>query len=115
MNAKTDELIQKYVAHGGDPQEWWREWRGSYSIALTDPASIVRNRGERRTLELVRWDWRKPQNMRPGAPVINARMEKLTSPFWAARVLGRQGHRSHARLLRVDRRQRRQDPALPSR
>ncbi|WP_159576078.1 SOS response-associated peptidase [Microbacterium sp. 8M] len=83
MNAKTDELIQEFVAHGGDPQEWWKEWHGSYSIAPTDSAPIVRDRGDGRFLELVRWDWEKPKNMRPGAPLINARVEKLATGFWA--------------------------------
>lgn len=83
MNAKTDELIQEFVANGGDPQDWWKEWHGSYSIAPTDPAPIVRDRGDGRFLELVRWDWEKPANMRRGAPVINARIEKLATGFWA--------------------------------
>jgi hypothetical protein len=82
MNAKTDELIQEFVVHGGDPQEWWKEWHGSYSIAPTDSAPIVRDRSDGRFLELVRWDWEKP-NMRPGAPLINARVEKLATGFWA--------------------------------
>lgn len=83
MDAKTDELIQEYVAGGGDPQEWWREWNGSYSIAPTDRAPIVRDRGEGRILELVRWDWEKPKNMPQGRPIINARIEKLNTGFWA--------------------------------
>jgi putative SOS response-associated peptidase YedK len=83
MDAKTDELIQEFVANGGDPQEWWKEWHGSYSIAPTDSAPIVRDRGDGRFLELVRWDWEKPKNMRPGAPLINARVEKLATGFWA--------------------------------
>ncbi|MFB7843648.1 SOS response-associated peptidase [Microbacterium sp. NPDC056052] len=83
MNAKTDELIQEFVAGGGDPQDWWKEWHGSYSIAPTDSAPIVRDRGDGRFLELVRWDWEKPKNMRPGAPLINARVEKLAAGFWA--------------------------------
>ncbi|MGN7861435.1 SOS response-associated peptidase [Microbacterium sp. 22303] len=83
MDAKTDELIQEFVANGGDPQEWWKEWHGSYSIAPTDSAPIVRDRGDGRFLELVRWDWEKPKNMRPGAPLINARVEKLAAGFWA--------------------------------
>lgn len=83
MDAKTDELIQEFVAGGGDPQEWWKHWHGSYSIAPTDEAPIVRDRGDGRFLELVRWDWEKPKNMRPGAPLINARVEKLATGFWA--------------------------------
>lgn len=89
---KTDELVREFVAQGGKPEDWWKSWHGSYSIAPTDPAPIVRDRGEGRILELVRWDWAKPAKMRPGAPVINARMEKLDTSFWlpafsAARVI----------------------------
>lgn len=83
MDSNTDELIQQYVAEGGDPQDWWKQWHGSYSIAPTDSAPIVRDRGEGRILELVRWDWEKPANRPRGAPIINARMEKLATGFWA--------------------------------
>ncbi|MFS0913072.1 SOS response-associated peptidase [Microbacterium sp. 179-I 3D2 NHS] len=83
MDEKTDELIQQYVAEGGKPEEWWSEWNGSYSIAPTDEAPIVRDRGEGRILELVRWDWQKPANRPKGPPIINARMEKLATGFWA--------------------------------
>lgn len=53
-DAHVDELIQEFVAHGGEPQDWWKTWARSYSIAPTDPAPIVRDRGEGRILELVR-------------------------------------------------------------
>lgn len=56
MDAKTDELVREFVARGGKPEDWWKSWHGSYSIAPTDPAPIVRDRGEGRILELVRWD-----------------------------------------------------------
>ena len=82
MNADVDELIQEFVAGGGDPQEWWKHWHGSYSIAPTDQAPIVRDRGDGRFLELVRWDWEKPKNMPPSRPLINATIEKLTAGFW---------------------------------
>ncbi len=83
MDAKTDELIREYVAVGGKPEDWWKDFHGSYSIAPTDDAVIVRDRGEGRFLELVRWDWEKPKNRPTGAPIINARMEKLATGFWA--------------------------------
>lgn len=83
MDAKTDELVQQYVATGGDPEQWWQTWAGSYSIAPTDNAVIVRDRGAGRILELVRWDWQRPPRMPRGAPIINARVEKLTTNFWA--------------------------------
>ncbi|MCT1394397.1 MULTISPECIES: SOS response-associated peptidase [Microbacterium] len=82
MDADTDELIRKYVAEGGKPEDWWKQWHGSYSIAPTDPAPIVRDRGEGRILELVRWDWQKQANRPKGAPTINARIEKLDTGFW---------------------------------
>ncbi len=83
MDAKTDEVVREFVAEGGKPEDWWKSWQGSYSIAPTDDAPIVRNRGEGRFLELVRWDWQKPANRPKGAPIINARMEKLATGFWA--------------------------------
>lgn len=83
MDAKTDELIQEFVAEGGKPEDWWKSWHGSYSIAPTDDAPIVRDRGDGRFLELVRWDWQKPPSRPKGAPIINARIEKLVTGFWA--------------------------------
>lgn len=77
---KTDELIREYVADGGKPEEWWKSWAGAYSVAPTQDAPIVRDRGEGRILELVRWDWQKPANRPKGAPIINARMEKVCIP-----------------------------------
>lgn len=58
-DAKTDELIQEYVADGGKPEDWWKSWAPAFSIAPTQSAPIVRDRGEGRILELVRWDWQK--------------------------------------------------------
>lgn len=83
MDAQTDELVREFVADGGKPEDWWRSWHGSYSIAPTDDAVIVRDRGGGRVLELVRWDWQKPANRPKGAPIINARIEKLVTGFWA--------------------------------
>jgi len=90
--SKTDELVREFVAEGGKPEDWWKSWSGSYSIAPTDDAVIVRDRGEGRILELVRWDRQKPANRPKGAPIINARMEKLDTGLWvpaftAARVV----------------------------
>ena len=76
-------MIREYVADGGKPEDWWKSWAGAYSIAPTSDAPIVRDRGEGRILELVRWDWQKPANRPKGAPIINARMEKLATGFWA--------------------------------
>ncbi|MFS2281379.1 SOS response-associated peptidase family protein [Microbacterium sp. OR21] len=83
MDTKTDELVREFVGQGGNPEDWWKSWHGSYSIAPTDYAPIVRDRGEGRILEFVRWDWRKPANRLKGAPIINARIEKLATGFWA--------------------------------
>lgn len=57
MDAKTGELMREFVAKGGNPEDWWKSWHGSYSIAPPHDAPIVRDRGEGRFLELVRWDW----------------------------------------------------------
>lgn len=81
-DATTDELIREYVAEGGKPEDWWKSWHGSYSIAPTDAAVIVRDRGEGRILELVRWDWQKPSNRPKGPPIINARIERIDTGFW---------------------------------
>lgn len=80
---KTDELIREFVADGGTPEDWWKSWSGAYSIAPTEIAPIIRDRGDGRFLELVRWDWQKPPSRPKGAPIINARMEKLATGFWA--------------------------------
>ena len=40
------------------------------------------DRGEGRGLGLVRWDWQKPPSRPVGAPIINARIEKLATGFW---------------------------------
>lgn len=63
------------------------EWRPTYSIAPTTSAPIVRtvgdaHDGQERELTLARWDWSKPPNRPAGGPIINARIEKLTSRFW---------------------------------
>ncbi|MFH8253019.1 SOS response-associated peptidase [Microbacterium sp. B2969] len=81
MDKHTDELIQEFVAAGGRAQDW----AGSYSIAPTQSAPIVRERLEDdvvdRQIELARWDWDRPAS-RPTVPIINARMEKLPERFW---------------------------------
>ncbi len=83
MDATTDVLIREYVSEGGKPEDWWAEWHGSFSIAPTDDAVIVRDRGDGRLFERVRWDWEKPKNRPRGGPIINARIEKLSTGFWA--------------------------------
>ncbi|WP_448812132.1 SOS response-associated peptidase [Agromyces bauzanensis] len=83
MNKETDELIKAFVAEGGRADDW----RPAYSIAPTTAAPIIREvRDEQGTIgrevTLARWDWPKPPNRPAGAPIINARMEKLPTAFW---------------------------------
>lgn len=85
MDAKTDELIQEFVAAGGRAEEW----RPAYSIAPTEAAPIVREHttddGEiHRELEIARWDWEKPAKMAPSRAIFNARIEKLVAGSWTA-------------------------------
>jgi putative SOS response-associated peptidase YedK len=83
MNKETNDLITEFVAQGGRADDW----AGSYSIAPTQKAPIVRERADdagtiERGVEVVRWDWPKPPNRPKGAPIINARIEKLATGFW---------------------------------
>lgn len=91
LDAHTDELIQEYVAAGGD----FRDWRPSYSIAPTNPIPIVRERvdadsGElRRTIDVARWDFRPAFVDEKGKPNFNARIERLTaSGLWRTAFAG---------------------------
>ncbi|WP_102191348.1 SOS response-associated peptidase [Microbacterium aurantiacum] len=81
MDKKTDELIREFVADGGRAEDW----AGSYSIAPTTTAPIIRERLVddviHREIDLARWDWDRPAS-RPKVPIINARMEKLPERFW---------------------------------
>lgn len=74
--------MAEFVAQGGRPQDW----RPAYSIAPTVSAPIVREWQDEGTIEreiaLARWDWPKPPNRPTGAPIINARIEKLPTGFW---------------------------------
>lgn len=82
MNKETDQLVAEFVAQGGRPQGW----RPAYSIAPTVNAPIVQEWQEEgiveREIALARWDWPKPPNRPTGAPIINARIEKLPTGFW---------------------------------
>ena len=83
MNKETNELIEEFVAQGGRAQDW----RPSYSVAPTSDALIVREWAgedgtENREVALARWDWPKRASRPTGAPIINARMEKLPTGFW---------------------------------
>lgn len=83
LSSTTNDLITAFVAAGGRAEDW----RPTYSIAPTTTAPIVRTSlvdegDEQRELTLARWDWPKPPNRPAGGPIINARIEKLTSRFW---------------------------------
>lgn len=83
MNKETDDILQEFVAEGGD----LRDWKGVYSIAPTQSAPIVRewagSDGEvHREATLARWDWEKPPSMPQSRPLINARIEKLAAGSW---------------------------------
>lgn len=93
LSSTTNELITAFVAAGGRAEDW----RPTYSIAPTTSAPIVRIASseqdrKQRELTLARWDWPKPPNRPAGGPIINARIEKLTSRFWV-------GAFSHSRCL----------------
>ena len=77
MNKETNELIEEFVADGGD----FRDWRPSYSIAPTNPILMVRERvdensGEvRRTIDEAVWDFHPSFMKDSKRPNFNARIE----------------------------------------
>lgn len=85
LDDHVDELIQEFVAAGGD----YRDWQPSYSLAPTDVVPIVRERvdkgtGEvRRSLDAAVWDFH-PAFMRDSKrPNFNARIETVaTNGLW---------------------------------
>jgi putative SOS response-associated peptidase YedK len=79
MDKSTDDLIQEFVADGGD----FRDWRPSYNIAPTDRVPVVRSRergGEiMRTVDGATWGLR-PMWVGEKAPApINARLESVAT------------------------------------
>lgn len=82
LDSTTDQLIREFVAAGGRLEDW----TPTYSIAPTTLAPIVLERpvdgAPSRELELAKWDWPKPPGRPAGAPIINARIEKLAERFW---------------------------------
>jgi putative SOS response-associated peptidase YedK len=85
LNAKTDELIQEFVAAGGD----FREWTGSYSIAPTNTVPIVRERADQKTGEIRRmvdgavWNFHPAFMKDSKRPQFNARIETVaTNGLW---------------------------------
>ncbi|WP_295122175.1 SOS response-associated peptidase [uncultured Leifsonia sp.] len=81
LDSETDELIQEFVASGGD----FRDWRPSYSLAPTDPIPIVRERvrsatGElERTVDAAVWDFHPAFIRESKRPNFNARLETVAS------------------------------------
>ncbi|MGA0565872.1 SOS response-associated peptidase [Rathayibacter sp. KR2-224] len=81
LDDHVDELIQEFVAAGGD----YQDWRPSYSIAPTDVVPIVRERVDKQTGELKRsidaavWDFHPAFMRESKRPNFNARIETVTS------------------------------------
>lgn len=81
MDKSTDELIEEFVAVGGD----FRDWRPGWNIRPTDPVAVVLESQKDgpepiRRLEVARWSltpgWSKTLAMR--VPTFNARSERIT-------------------------------------
>lgn len=85
LNAKTDELIQEFVAAGGD----FQDWQPSYSIAPTALVPIVREHADSKTGEFQRsvdaavWDFHPAFMKDSKRPNFNARIETVaTNGLW---------------------------------
>src|SRR5215204_5072610 len=80
-DAKVDELIQEFVAEGGD----YRDWRPQYSIAPTQVVPIVRERHNKDTGEVTRsvdpavWNFHPAFMKESKRPQFNARIETVAS------------------------------------
>ena len=81
MDKSTDDLIEEFVAVGGD----FRDWRPGWNIRPTDPVAIVLESMKdgakpTRRLEVARWSltptWSKTLKMK--VPTFNARSEGIT-------------------------------------
>ncbi|MHA6668598.1 SOS response-associated peptidase [Homoserinimonas sp. A447] len=77
MNKEVDDLIQEYVARGGD----FRDWRPAWNIAPTDQVPVIRQRDGQREVAMVRWGIVSPSSptFGGGKPIINARMETVAT------------------------------------
>jgi putative SOS response-associated peptidase YedK len=77
----TNELIEEFVAQGGNVQDW----RPSYSIAPTDTVPIVRERRDANSGEVTRWLDEAVWDFHPAfikeskRPNFNARIETVTT------------------------------------
>src|SRR4051812_26622790 len=90
-DAKTNELIEEFVADGND----YRDWRPQYSIAPTDVVPIVRERqnaesGEiTRSIVPARWDFHPSFLTEAKRPQFNARIETVaTNGLWKGAFAG---------------------------
>lgn len=93
MDKETDDMIQEFVAEGGD----FRNWRPSYNISPTDqiPVFLESKRKDEpsvRRLELARWSlvpsWSK--ELKTKVPTFNARAETAAEkPMFKASVASR--------------------------
>lgn len=84
-DAKTNELIEEFVADGND----YRDWRPQYSIAPTDVVPIVRERQNAESGEITRsivpaaWDFHPSFLKEAKRPQFNARIETVaTNGLW---------------------------------
>ena len=85
MDSSTNELIEEFVAQGGDLYDW----RPSYSVAPTDVIPIVRERRDSHTGEITRsvdeaiWDFHPSFMKDSKRPQFNARLETVaTNGLW---------------------------------
>lgn len=75
MNKETDELIQEFVARGGNAQDW----TPAYSVAPTNSAPIIREwqpsdeDAPVREVELARWDFKPGAGTSPSSVEFGAR------------------------------------------
>lgn len=80
-DAKVDEMIQEFVAEGGD----YRDWKPSYSIAPTQVVPIVRERKNSDTGEVTRsvdaavWNFHPSFMKDSKRPQFNTRIETVTT------------------------------------
>jgi putative SOS response-associated peptidase YedK len=84
-DAKVDEMIQEFVAQGGD----YRDWKPQYSIAPTEVVPIVRERQNKETGEVTRsvdpavWNFHPSFMKESKRPQFNTRIETVaTNGLW---------------------------------
>ena len=90
-DAETNELIEEFVAQGGD----FRDWRPQFSIAPTELVPIVRERQDAASGELTRsviaaeWDFHPPFLTAKSRPQFNARIETIAvNGLWKSAFAG---------------------------